>query len=70
MVPREQMEVRSQVQEAIAFYQTAGKEATLAEIDKPDGQFVRNEALSFRRQPGRKNARTSDKKGAYGQERY
>jgi signal transduction histidine kinase len=38
----EQIEVRNRVQEAIAFYGTAGKEATLKEIDKPDGQFVQN----------------------------
>jgi signal transduction histidine kinase len=44
---REQIEVRKQVQEAIAYYQTAGKEATLAEIDKPDGQFVQNERYLF-----------------------
>jgi len=36
------IEVRNRVQEAIVFYETAGKEATLREIDKPDGQFVHN----------------------------
>ena len=43
----EQIEVRNRVREAIAFYETAGKEATLREIDKPDGQFVRDERYLF-----------------------
>ncbi len=47
MEAREQIEVKNWVQEAIAFYETAGKEATLREIDKPDGQFVRNERHLF-----------------------
>ncbi len=43
----EQIGVRKRVQEAIAFYGTAGKETTLREIDKPDGQFVNNECYLF-----------------------
>lgn len=43
----EQIEVRNRVQEAISFFQSAGKEATLREIDKPDGQFVQNEHYLF-----------------------
>jgi len=38
----DQIEVRSRVQEAIAFYETAGKEVTLREIGNPEGQFVQN----------------------------
>ena len=47
MEAREQIEGRNRVQEAIAFYESAGKEATLRGIDKPDGQFVRNERHLF-----------------------
>lgn len=43
----EETDVRNRVGEAIAFYETAGKEATLREIDKPGGQFVRNERYLF-----------------------
>ena len=41
------IEVRNYVEEAVAFYETAGKEATLREIDKPNGQSVRNERRLF-----------------------
>jgi len=42
MEGHEQIEVRNQVREAIAFYETAGKSRTLSEINKPDGRFVNN----------------------------
>jgi len=47
MEAREKIEEWNPVREAIAFYETAGKEATLREIDKPEGQFVRNERHLF-----------------------
>ena len=43
----EHIEVRNRVQEAIAFCETAGKEATLREIGKANGQFVQNEQYLF-----------------------
>jgi len=43
----EHIEVRNRVHEAIAFYETAGKEATLREIGKANGQFVQNEQYLF-----------------------
>jgi signal transduction histidine kinase len=43
----EQIEVRNLLQKAIAFYQIAGKEATLREIDERGGQFVHDERYLF-----------------------
>jgi signal transduction histidine kinase len=40
-------EVRNRVREAIAFYKSAGKEATLKEIGKADGRFAVNDAYLF-----------------------